>query len=101
MLALHATAPGSATENIVVVRDAPKPQISKPHDILVRVHAVALNPADWKMVKYNFLVDKWPVLLGCACLLSASHKASLTCNISFSSVPHSRTLVVFRLLQFF
>ena len=32
--------------------------------ILVRNHAIAANPVDWKIQDYNFFVQKYPVILG-------------------------------------
>lgn len=41
-------------------------QVSKPGsgEILVKVKAAALNPVDWKIRKYGFLVEKFPAILG-------------------------------------
>jgi NADPH:quinone reductase-like Zn-dependent oxidoreductase len=33
-------------------------------EILVKTHAVALNPADWKIQKWGFFVDSYPFVLG-------------------------------------
>ncbi|CAA7269957.1 unnamed protein product [Cyclocybe aegerita] len=35
-----------------------------PGEILIKVHAVALNPRDWKMRKYGFFMDEFPAVLG-------------------------------------
>ncbi|KAJ7643584.1 GroES-like protein [Roridomyces roridus] len=40
----------------------PKPG---PGEILIKVEAVALNPADWKMQKTGTFIDKYPAVLGC------------------------------------
>ncbi|CAG8647102.1 14067_t:CDS:2 [Ambispora leptoticha] len=42
--------------------DKPTP---KPNELLVRNKAVAINPIDWKMQKYNILVEGYPIVLGC------------------------------------
>ena len=41
-------------------------QVPKPGsgEILVKVKAAALNPVDWKIQKYGFLVEKFPAILG-------------------------------------
>ncbi|KAF9444858.1 GroES-like protein [Macrolepiota fuliginosa MF-IS2] len=41
----------------------PVPQVG-PGEILVRVKAAALNPADWKIQKYGFIVNEYPAVLG-------------------------------------
>jgi len=41
----------------------PIPQVG-PGEVLVKVKAAALNPADWKIQKYGFLVDEYPAVLG-------------------------------------
>ena len=33
-------------------------------EILIKVKAAALNPVDWKIHKYGFLVEKFPAILG-------------------------------------
>ena len=33
-------------------------------EILVKVQAAALNPADWKIQKYGMLIDEYPVVVG-------------------------------------
>lgn len=45
------------------VVDRPVP-IPGPRELLVRNHAVAVNPLDWKIQEYNFFVDKYPTVLG-------------------------------------
>ncbi|CAG8562528.1 7300_t:CDS:2, partial [Ambispora gerdemannii] len=39
--------------------------IPKPNELLVRNKAVAINPADWKLPKYNILIESYPIVLGC------------------------------------
>ena len=35
-----------------------------PGEILVQVHATALNPVDWKIREYAFLIKDYPAILG-------------------------------------
>ncbi|KAI9883849.1 MAG: hypothetical protein M1823_004378 [Watsoniomyces obsoletus] len=35
-----------------------------PNEVLIHTRAVALNPADWKMLDYGLFVSSWPVVLG-------------------------------------
>jgi len=46
------------------VTQKPKP-VPGPKDLLVKVHNIALNPIDWKVVKYGIFVNQWPAVLGC------------------------------------
>ncbi|KAF8972282.1 chaperonin 10-like protein [Flammula alnicola] len=46
-----------------VVRDIPVPK-SGPGEILIKVIATSLNPVDWKIQKYGFLVENFPAVLG-------------------------------------
>lgn len=55
---------------VLVYEDAPKPQV-KPGEVLVRVHAIGLNPPDWYLRDgYRTLPPEWrprvafPVILG-------------------------------------
>ena len=41
--------------------DIPKPG---PGELLVEIHATALNPVDWKIHTYGVFVDKFPAILG-------------------------------------
>ncbi|EPQ59786.1 GroES-like protein [Gloeophyllum trabeum ATCC 11539] len=45
----------------VAEKDIPRPG---PGEILVKVEAAGLNPVDWKIQKYDILVDSYPVVLG-------------------------------------
>lgn len=46
---------------VVDTISVPKPG---PKDILVKVHAAALNPVDWKIQKYGVFVQTFPAILG-------------------------------------
>ncbi|RUO96425.1 chaperonin 10-like protein [Jimgerdemannia flammicorona] len=38
--------------------------VPKGNEILVKNKVVALNPVDWKQIKYNFAVPQWPFVVG-------------------------------------
>ena len=46
-----------------VVRSAPI-QKPGPGEILVKIHATALNPVDWKIRDFNYFVKDYPAILG-------------------------------------
>ena len=35
-----------------------------PGEVLVEVHAAALNPLDWKIHDYDFFISEYPAILG-------------------------------------
>lgn len=39
----------------------PKPATG---ELLVKINATALNPVDWKIRAYNFLITEWPGIVG-------------------------------------
>ena len=41
--------------------NVPRPGIG---EVLVKIQSVATNPMDWKIRKYNALVESYPVVLG-------------------------------------
>ena len=45
----------------VRTKGIPKPG---PGEVLVKIHATGLNPVEWKIRAFNFLVEKYPVILG-------------------------------------
>lgn len=45
------------------VKDAPFPSPAA-HEVVVRAHAVAINPVDWKIQDYDFFVESYPFILG-------------------------------------
>jgi len=53
-----------AVHTPMVVTECPAPMITAPGDVVVRVHYAALNPVDWKMLDYGFMVSSWPAFLG-------------------------------------
>lgn len=42
-------------------KDIPQPG---PGEVLVQIHATALNPVDWKIHDYNFFIKDYPSILG-------------------------------------
>ena len=42
-------------------RDIPTPG---PGEILVEIHATALNPVDWKIQAFDFFIKEYPTILG-------------------------------------
>lgn len=47
----------------ITVREAPYPEL-KPGYIILMNEAVALNPIDWKLQDFGFLIQSWPTILG-------------------------------------
>jgi len=45
----------------ITTRSIPNPG---PHEIVVRNHAVAVNPVDWKIQDYGFTIKTYPVVIG-------------------------------------
>ncbi|KAI5270097.1 hypothetical protein E4T47_06493 [Aureobasidium subglaciale] len=35
------------------------------HEILVETYCIAINPIDWKVRDYGWLINSWPMVLGC------------------------------------
>lgn len=52
-----------AKQGAFAVRTHPIPSPG-PGDLLVKIHAVGLNPVDWAVQAYGLFVDKYPVVLG-------------------------------------
>lgn len=48
-------------EWVVGVRDVPIPAAG---ELLVEIHATALNPVDWLIQKYGFIITDYPAVLG-------------------------------------
>lgn len=64
MKAILATAPGSA--EVLQLRDIPKPELSSPHHLCVKLAAAGVNPVDTKLrAKPAYHPDKLPAILGC------------------------------------
>ena len=58
---LAAIVPEAKAQIVLENRSIPTPQGS---EILVKNHALAINPADWKIQKYAFFVEQYPNVLG-------------------------------------
>ncbi|KAH6838614.1 chaperonin 10-like protein [Chaetomium sp. MPI-CAGE-AT-0009] len=58
---LAALLPAAGSKLVVEERPIPSPG---PDEILVRNHAIALNPIDWKRVDYNIAIPSYPAVLG-------------------------------------
>lgn len=46
---------------VVQSRDIPTPPAG---EILIKIHATALNPVDWKIQKYAAFIKNYPAILG-------------------------------------
>ncbi|EDR05900.1 uncharacterized protein LACBIDRAFT_185404 [Laccaria bicolor S238N-H82] len=53
--------PATFADFVVGTKSIPKPG---PGELLVKVHSTSLNPVDWKIHKYGFLVENFPAVLG-------------------------------------
>jgi NADPH:quinone reductase-like Zn-dependent oxidoreductase len=58
---LASVIPTAKARNELQVRPVSKPGA---REILVRNHAIAVNPVDWKIQDYTFYVTKYPNVLG-------------------------------------
>ena len=58
---LAAILPSAGAKLVVEERPIPTPG---PDEILVRNHAIALNPIDWKRIDYNIAIPSYPAILG-------------------------------------
>ena len=64
MKAMAMKTPGEP--DVLQLSDVPVPQITEPHELLVRVHAAGVNPLDTKIRKLHFMYpDRLPAVLGC------------------------------------
>jgi hypothetical protein len=54
----------AAKRKYAMVDDFPTPQLQHHKEVIVRNHAVALNPIDWKSVDYNFCLPAFPWVTG-------------------------------------
>jgi NADPH:quinone reductase-like Zn-dependent oxidoreductase len=52
---------GKGARLTITTRPIPNPG---PHEIVVRNHAVAVNPVDWKIQDYGFTIKTYPVVIG-------------------------------------
>lgn len=46
------------------VGDAPMPTPG-PGEVVIKNHAIAINPLDWHMQDAGIFVKQWPAILGC------------------------------------
>lgn len=53
--------PAAKARNELQKRPIPQPG---DHEVLVRNHAIAVNPVDWKIQDYAFYVEEYPNVLG-------------------------------------
>jgi NADPH:quinone reductase-like Zn-dependent oxidoreductase len=53
-------APATSRLPLTVTTKKPIPHLPSPHHVLVRVHAVGLNPTDWKMITHFFMEGNTP-----------------------------------------
>lgn len=51
------------TDDVVQVGPADIP-VPGDEDIVVKNHAIAINPVDWKIQDYGIFVQTWPFVLG-------------------------------------
>ena len=58
---IAAVLPSAKSQIEIQTRAIPKPGSG---EILVRNHAIAANPIDWKVQSYDFFVKKYPTILG-------------------------------------
>ncbi|GBC60477.1 alcohol dehydrogenase [Desulfonema ishimotonii] len=57
---------GAGDAHLLELTNVPKPQITDPHFIRVRLHAAGINPIDYKMRRIGTLFpDRLPAILGC------------------------------------
>lgn len=64
MKAVWLTAPGGIEH--LQITQVPKPELSHPEQIRVRLYAAGINPVDYKMrQKGGFFPDRLPIILGC------------------------------------
>ncbi|KAH8679211.1 chaperonin 10-like protein [Ilyonectria robusta] len=53
--------PAVATDLVLGKRQIPSPG---PGEVLIRNHAIAVNPVDWKRQSWGFMISSYPVVLG-------------------------------------
>jgi hypothetical protein len=56
-----AIVPAAAADVVDEERSIPSP---KHGEVLIRNHAIAINPVDWKRQAWNFKIPSYPVILG-------------------------------------
>lgn len=60
-----------ATPLIVEVRATPKPG---PDEVLIRNHAIAINPLEWKRQAWGFGIPSYPTVIGSGELTSPTRQ---------------------------
>jgi NADPH:quinone reductase-like Zn-dependent oxidoreductase len=53
----------SPKANPFTISDAPLPTPS-PHEVVIKNHALAINPVDWKIQDYDVVIQHYPAILG-------------------------------------
>jgi NADPH:quinone reductase-like Zn-dependent oxidoreductase len=48
----------------LVATTTAKPTIIEPTEVMIRLKAIAINPADWKMIDQGHRVTSWPLVPG-------------------------------------
>jgi len=56
----RAVLPGKGQQLVIDTTEIPKP---KKGELLIKTHAVATNPVDWKIQKYGIFIDTFPFVL--------------------------------------
>lgn len=51
-------------EAFVLTEHHEAPQIRHPHELIVKIQAIGLNPIDWKSVDYGFAIPQLPYVAG-------------------------------------
>jgi NADPH:quinone reductase-like Zn-dependent oxidoreductase len=48
----------------LVATTTAKPTIIEPTEVMIRLKAIAINPADWKMIDQGHIITSWPFVPG-------------------------------------
>ena len=63
-IVLHERPTGAATPSHFRADRAPLDLHPRAGEVLVKIHATALNPVDWKIRAYDFFIKEYPTILG-------------------------------------